>query len=111
MSTATKNKVTSIVKAVREIAIRSNEPMSIDEIRAKFQVEPPFQVKHVSGYTSTVEGSKSGGVSTCICGTKYTANDPAYIVTRLDHTNCPDVKCDVCGKSFADPKIKQWVLI
>ena len=63
----------AIVELARDIARKSNEPMSIDEIRAKFDPAFPFQVKKVVkpagtllevgavveivGYHPTVEGS------------------------------------------------------
>lgn len=47
MAVKVKKQVSDIVKLATEIATNANKPMSIDQIKGKFQVEFPFNVKKV----------------------------------------------------------------
>ena len=46
--TKTKNEVSSIVDLARKIADNSNNPMSIDQIKGKFELNFPFSVRKVT---------------------------------------------------------------
>lgn len=94
-----------IIQLAEDIARKSNEPMSPDEIKGKFQLEFPFTVKRVVG------GVKHG---TCNCGEVDAALKVGAVLTftRYDaeqgyfYSRC---KCPYLNHIQADSK--RFVLI
>lgn len=92
-----KKKVTEIVKLAEEIVRRSNEPMSIDQIKGKFQLAFPFRVKKVcsvGNYAETCKDIWPVGI--------------VVTVTGHDKDGC----YAILEENVITPgEVKQWVLI
>lgn len=95
MQTTTQNKVTDIVAFARKIAHRSNEPMTLNEIKGKFQLEFPFTVKKVVD-----------------AGMRYQVSYPVgTVLTVLDYSTKERGHYDLDSGSYTPGDLAQWVLI
>ena len=95
-----RGKTSSIVEAARKLAEDSSKPMSIDQIRAKFDPPFTFQVKKVVG----TPGPTDWPIGQVVTITAFDRGTPGfYEVDRLPDTG------ELLVKTPADIAI--WVLV
>lgn len=97
---AVKTKKTEIVKLAEEIVEKSNEPMCIDEIRGKFQLEFPFHVKKVIPACKAPDIEVYWLIGEVLAVEGFCKNQKGY-----------DVVDSLRDLAWTDGDAKQWALV
>jgi hypothetical protein len=92
-----------ILDLVHDIVEKSNQPMSPDEIKGRFQLNFPFTVRRV------IEGTAA-----CACGEPYNAVGALLTFVEFSDTGSyvyADCNCDTFSQLCILPDAKRFVLV